>query len=113
MLLKNQNKIKLNYYNSKFKKKEFPLVVVTDRVLRPANIGGLIRISDAFGVKKIYFGGPIVKLNNKVWNITRSTEKEVNFEQNEDTINLLKNLKQKKYKIIAIEFTKKHTNFKN
>ena len=51
MLLKNQNKIKLNYYNSKFKK-EFPLVVVTDRVLRPANIGGLIRISDAFGVKK-------------------------------------------------------------
>ena len=50
MLLKNQNKIKLNYYISKFKKKEFPLVVVTDRVLRPANIGGLIRISDAFGV---------------------------------------------------------------
>ena len=107
MLLKNQNKIKLNYYNSKFKKKEFPLVVVTDRVLRPANIGGLIRISDAFGVKKIYFGGPIVKLNNKVWNISRSTEKEVDFEQNEDTINLIKNLKQKKYKIVAIEITKK------
>ena len=37
--------------------------------------------------------------------------KEVNFEQNEDTINLLKNLKQKKYKIIAIEITKKAYQF--
>ena len=54
MLLKNQNKIKLNYYNSKFKKKEFPLVVVTDRVPRPANIGGLIRISMPLGSKNLF-----------------------------------------------------------
>ena len=58
MLLKNQNEIKLNYYNSKF---ENSLVVVTDRVL-DLQILEDNWISDTFGVKKIYFCGPIRKI---------------------------------------------------
>ena len=45
--------MQLNHYNSKFKAKKFPIILLTDHVVRPANVGGLFRIADAFGVQKL------------------------------------------------------------
>ena len=63
------------------------------------------------GSKKFIYG-PVVKLNNKVWNITRSAEKEVILNKRGHN-KFDKKSQAKKYKIVAIEITKKHTNFKN
>ena len=68
--------MQLNHYNSKFKAKEFPIVLLTDHVVRPANVGGLFRIADAFGVQKLILGGTL-ELNRKVWNTSRATEKAI------------------------------------
>ena len=106
MHLKNNNEYQLDHYNSKFKKQNFPIVIVADRLIKPENIGGLIRIADAFGVSKIYFGGSEQKFKKKVFNVSRSTEKVVDYEHINDTFTLVKKFKAKKRKIIGIEITK-------
>ena len=97
--------MQLNHYNSKFNKSVFPIVLITDKVMRPVNLGGLIRTADAFGVKKIIFGGSPVELNKKTWNASRATEKVVDFKQVENTLCEIKNYKEAGYRIIALEIT--------
>ena len=82
MLLKNPIEMQLKHNNSKFKKKEFSIIIITDKVVRPANLGGLIRTVDDFGVKKIIFGGENIKLNRKNFYSSRSTETIVDLELN-------------------------------
>ena len=106
MHLKNNNDLQLNYYNSKFKRQKIPIVIVADRLVSHENIGGLFRISDAFWVSKIYFGGSQEKFKKKVFNVSRSTEKVVDYEHINDTFALVKEFKAKKRKIIGIEITK-------
>ena len=105
MLLKNPIEMQLKHNNSKFKKKEFSIIIITDKVVRPANLGGLIRTVDAFGVKKIIFGGENIKLNRKTFYSSRSTEKIVDFEFNKDSIKMTHSYKKKGYKVLALEIT--------
>jgi tRNA G18 (ribose-2'-O)-methylase SpoU len=71
--------MQLNHYNSKFNKNVFPIVFVTDMVMRPVNVGSLLRTADAFGVEKT---------------IPRTTEKVVDFKQVENTVFEIKNYKE-------------------
>ena len=76
-------------------------------VMRPVNVGSLLRAADAFGVKKIIFGGSPIELNKKTWNAARATENVVDFKQVEDTLYEIKNYKEAGYKVIALEITDK------
>ena len=97
--------MQLNHYNSKFKTQEFPIVLITTNVIRPANIGSLFRLADAFGVKKLILGGTKIELNRKVWNTARATEKVVDFQQIDDLSALILNLKKENYSIVSLEIT--------
>jgi tRNA G18 (ribose-2'-O)-methylase SpoU len=105
--------MQLNHYNSKFNKNIFPIVLITDSVMRPFNVGSLIRTADAFGVKKIIFGSGPVKMNKQTWNASRATEKVVDFKQVENTLCEIKNYKQAGYRIIALEITDESIPIKN
>jgi tRNA G18 (ribose-2'-O)-methylase SpoU len=98
--------MQLDYYSSKFEKNQFAIILVTDNVIRPANVGSIFRIADAFGVEKLILGGSTIELNRKVWNTSRATEKVVNFEQIENSENVIKNLKKEGYSVICLEITK-------
>ena len=95
----------LNHYNSKFKKEKFSIVLVTDHVSRPANVGSLFRLADAFGIEKLILGGAPIELNRKVWNTSRATEKVVHFEQSNDPLKSLKKLRTEGYLLIGLEIT--------
>ena len=73
--------------------------------MRPVNVGSLLRTADAFGVKKIIFGGSPIELNKKTWNASRATENAVDFKQVEDTVCEIKNYKEAGYRVIALEIT--------
>lgn len=107
--------MQLSHYNSKFKAKFFPIVLVADNVIRAANIGGLFRLADAFGVEELILGGSKIELNRKVWNTSRATEKVVHFKQIDDVYNLILDLKSKGCTIVSLEITDQSqciTNFK-
>ena len=74
-------------------------------IMRPVNVGSLLRTADAFGVKKIIFGGSPIELNKKTWNASRATENVVDFKQVEDTVCEIKNYKEAGYRVIALEIT--------
>ena len=72
----------------------------------PMNVGSLFRISDALGVEKIYLSGETpTPPNNKIRKTSRSTEKYVPYETVENPTELVKQLKQQNYRIIALEIT--------
>ena len=100
--------MQLNHYNSKFKAKKFPIVLLTDHVVRPANVGGLFRIADAFGVQKLILGGTM-ELNRKVWNTSRATEKVVEYEQKGDLRPTLGQLRKEGYVLVGLEITDSST----
>ena len=88
--------MQLDHYSSKFEKNQFAIILVTDNVTRPANVGSIFRIADAFGVEKLILGGSAIELNRKVWNTSRATEKVVNFEQIENTLRYHQKFKKRR-----------------
>jgi len=101
--------MQLDHYSSKFVKKKFPIVLVADQVLRPTNVGSLLRLADAFGIEKLILGGPPIELNRKVWNTSRATEKVVAFEQTIDTLFELQKLRSEGYLLMGLEITSTST----
>lgn len=46
--------IQLKHNENKKKQIKFPIVLVLDNVTSKENIGGIFRLSDAFGVEKVF-----------------------------------------------------------
>lgn len=87
-----------------FEKKKFPVVLVLDNISSPANIGSLFRLVDAFGIEKMIICGTIVDLkSNRLRRTARATEKDVVFEEHEETLEVCEGLKEKSYQILALE----------
>ena len=86
----------LTHYTTNFKKRTFPIVLVSDQVSNAPNIGSLFRICDAFGVEKIFFcGEDIPVFGRKMTKTSRATEKVVPFEIKNDmmhSVNLYQQL---------------------
>lgn len=97
--------MQLTHYTSKFNQKTFPITLVCENVTNAANIGSLFRTADAFGIEKIVFCGSPIPLGRKMTKTSRATDKYVSYEQQEDTIELLKTLKSSGYHIVALEIT--------
>ena len=93
------------HYNSVFKKRQNPIVIVCDNIQDGRNLGGILRAADAFGVKHIYICGNRTELDKNVRRTSRSSENSVSFSFESSTLEILKSLKSDGHKIIALEIT--------
>lgn len=99
--------MQLNHYNTSFKKKLFPIILVCENVTNAPNIGSLFRTADAFGIEKILFCGSDITLSRKMTKTSRATEKVIDYEVSKDVLEVVSSLKTKEYQIIALEITDK------
>lgn len=97
--------MQLDHYTSKFSKKIFPIILVSDNVSHAANLGSLFRAADAFGISHLILGGKTVELGRKFIKASRSTEQSISFEQAENIVEKIKDLKLRNYLIIGLEIT--------
>ena len=97
--------MQLTHYNSQFKKRKFPIVLVCDHVTNAPNIGSLFRIADAFGVEKLILCGENISIGRKTTKTSRATEQVVDFEICELASDVVYGLKNTGYQIISLEIT--------
>ncbi|TMM29030.1 TrmH family RNA methyltransferase [Polaribacter aestuariivivens] len=104
----------LTHYDIENSQQKFPITIVCDAIRTPENIGMCFRISESFGIKKIYFhkNSPSVE-NRKVINTARNTIQQVahNFYTNFD--DLIHQLKKEGNAIVGIEITDKSINIQD
>ena len=84
--------------------KKKPIRIILDDVRSLNNVGSAFRTSDAFALEKIYLCGitgtpPHREINKTALGATESVE----WEYNKDVIQIIKNLKNNGFKIVAIE----------
>lgn len=109
----------LTHYDIKNQQQLFPLTIVCDAIRTPENIGMCFRISESFGVSKIYFHESSPSLENrKVLKTARNTIKQIAHAYYSDFSKLIEKLKAEGNTIIGIEITDKSIdiqdfNFKN
>ncbi len=101
--LKNEELNRLSVDEFKEIKKN-PIRIILDDVRSLNNVGSAFRTSDAFALEKIYLCGitgtpPHREINKTALGATES----VDWEYNEDVIQVVKSLKNNGFKIIAIE----------
>jgi len=109
----------LSHENVENTQQKFPITIVCDAIRTPENIGMCFRISESFGVEKIYFhqNSPSVE-NRKVINTARNTINQIEHDYYNDFNSLINKLKDEGNTIIGIEITDKSIdiqdfNFKN
>lgn len=88
-----------------FLSKIHPLTLICDQVASPANIGGLFRLADAFGVEQLFFSSEIDLSSTRLRKTARGTENRVNYESNSELIEVITNLKENGYLVIGLEIT--------
>ncbi|RCS28310.1 TrmH family RNA methyltransferase [Polaribacter sp. WD7] len=109
----------LTHYDIKNQQKQFPITIVCDAIRTPENIGMCFRISESFGVEKIYFHKNSPSLENrKVVKTARNTIAQITHDFYSNFEQLIKQLKAEGNTIIGIEITDKSIeiqdfNFKN
>lgn len=101
--LKNEELNRLSLEEFKEIKKK-PIIIILDNVRSLNNVGSAFRTSDAFALEKIYLCGitgtpPHREINKTALGATES----VDWEYNEDVIQVIKSLRNDGYRIIAIE----------
>ncbi len=84
------------------------IIVIAENIRTPENVGMLFRVSEAFGVKKVFLIGDSPNLENKkVLRTARSTEKQLSVQFFETSLNVISQLKKENYKLIGLEHTDK------
>ena len=82
------------------------IILICDHIISPANMGGIFRLADVFGVSEIIFGGEQPDLSSsRLRKTARNTEKQVHFSYNENISKILDSLHSKGFSSIAIEIT--------
>ena len=96
----------LSHFEVVNKKSVKDIVVVSENIRTPENIGMLFRVSEAFGVKRVFLVGDSPNLENKkVLRTARSTEKQLEIKLFDDSISLIKKLKKENYQLVGLELT--------
>ncbi|WP_418512856.1 RNA methyltransferase [Corallibacter sp.] len=84
--------------------KKTPIIIILDNIRSLNNIGSVFRTSDAFLIEKIYLCGITAKPPHKdIHKTALGSTETVNWEYVEDTLELIKKLKQEDVKIASIE----------
>ena len=94
--------------------KQFPITIVCDAIRTPENIGMCFRISESFGVQKIYFhqGSPSTE-NRIVKKTARNTVNQIKYDTYADFNKIIHQLKAEGNIIIGIEITDKSINIQD
>lgn len=104
----------LTHYDVENKQQTFPITIVCDAIRTPENIGMCFRISESFGVQKIFLHENSPSLENrKVINTARNTDKQIQFEIYSDFDKTIHQLKKEGNTIIGIEITDKSINIQD
>lgn len=104
----------LTHYEIENKQQQFPLTIVCDAIRTPANIGMCFRISESFGVQKIYLHESSPAIDNRVVKKTaRNTVNQIEYDYYNNFEELILKLKQEGNTIIGIEVTDKSINIQN
>jgi len=100
------NQLTHNQQHNRFSSKN--IILLCDHVKGPANIGGLFRLADAFGITEIIFAGHFPDMrSNRLKRTSRSAHEKICFRESENTKIDLEVLHQKGYTSIALEITSK------
>lgn len=87
-------------------KHDLQIVVIAENIRTPENVGMIMRLSEAFGVEKIYFiGEHSIDLTTKVKRASRNTYKTMDFDFVADGSNQIQKLIDVGYHAIALEIT--------
>ena len=111
--LANDELVRLNVESFK-KAKKTPLIIILDNIRSLNNIGSVFRTADAFLIKKIYLCGITAKPPHKdIRKTALGSTDSVDWQYSENTIDIVKELKSKKIKVIAIEQAENATMLNN
>lgn len=104
----------LKHKDIKNQQQQFPITIVCDAIRTPENIGMCFRISESFGVKKIFLheNSPTLE-NNIVRRTARNTIKQLEHATYSNFENTIKQLKDDGNTIIGIEITDKSIDIQN
>ncbi|MDT0687326.1 TrmH family RNA methyltransferase [Autumnicola psychrophila] len=99
-------KKQLSHQQSRFNKRECPIILILDNVSGEANIGSIFRLADAFGIEKVIFCGNFPNLtSNRLKRTARNTHEYVRFEVFEQTKEAVEKYKDESYIPFALEIT--------
>ena len=101
-----QGNIQLSHNDHLTSEKKFPLRIIANDIVSPLNVGSLFRLCDALGIEKLYLcGNTPTPPNNRITKTARSTEKHVTSLTEENTEQVVNNLKEKSFLIVSLEIT--------
>ena len=104
----------LTHYDIENNQKQFPITIVCDAIRTPENIGMCFRISESFGVKKIYFHESSPTIENRIVKKTaRNTVNQIEHASYSDFKTIIQELKAAQNTIIGIEITDKSIDIQN
>ncbi|MEE9407995.1 MAG: TrmH family RNA methyltransferase [Polaribacter sp.] len=104
----------LTHYDIENDQKQFPITIVCDAIRTPENIGMCFRISESFGVEKIYFHDVSPSTENRIVKRTaRNTLSQISHEYYTDFEQVIQQLKAAGNTIIGIEITDKSINIQD
>lgn len=104
----------LTHYEISNNQQQFPITIVCDAIRTPANIGMCFRISESFGVQKIYLHESSPAIDNRVVKKTaRNTIEQIEYNHYTDFDELILKLKSEGNTIIGIEVTDKSINIQD
>lgn len=100
-------------------------IIILDNVRSSLNVGSIFRTSSGIGIEKIYLcgitptpfetGKKFLGQNKKRKDFIKTSlgsENEISWEYRENILTLIKELKEKKFEIIALEQTEKSVDYK-
>jgi len=91
----------------------FSLVILLDSVGDPANVGSIFRVADALGVARLMLcGHSVVPPSRRLARTSRATEKSVVYEYCEDPVMAAVGLRERGYRLIAVELTERSVDLK-
>ncbi|QNM86979.1 TrmH family RNA methyltransferase [Polaribacter pectinis] len=104
----------LTHYDIENKQKQFPITIVCDAIRTPENIGMCFRISESFGVEKIYFHENSPTIENRIVKKTaRNTVNQIEHDTYSNFAEIINKLKAAGNTIIGIEITDKSINIQD
>jgi len=104
----------LSHYDIKNQQKQFPITIVCDAIRTPENIGMCFRVSESFGVSKIYLHENSPAITNSIVKRTaRNTIKQLEYNTYANFEKTIQQLKDEGNTIIGIEITDKSIDIQN
>ncbi|MEM7085015.1 MAG: TrmH family RNA methyltransferase [Bacteroidota bacterium] len=94
------------HHSTPFSEKKHSITLVCDGVSGPANIGGLLRLGDAFGIEQLIFCNASIDFTlPRLRRASRNTHITMSHTVNDDIVSCISELKSDSYHIIGLEIT--------